>query len=245
MALREKESSTAIAGLPIYWGEADKSPILNWEKWIDLFEVALMAKNNISISELTKTTGTKEKSLMGDMEEGAATKKAIIILYLSQGMAARKNLLNKYPTTKIATISLTDLIKSCKECFGKPRNETLDRFKLLSHKQKEGETLRQFWSELNGLAAKCKFRGITESLFKNLFIVNMNNKEVQQKMCNEPKSTIEENIQFAFSYEEGIIRQQSFEKTAQPNIEILKFYLKNLIIMFMDQQSVLACVHHI
>ena len=154
MALREKEassSSTAIAGLPIYWGEADKSPVLDWEKWIDLFEVALMAKNDRSLAELTKTTGPKEKSLMGDMEEGAATKKAVSILYLSLGMAARKNLLNKYPTTNVASISLTDLIKNCKDCFEKPKNETLDRFKFLSRKQGEGETLRQFWSELNGL----------------------------------------------------------------------------------------------
>ena len=222
MALREKDSnssSTAIAGLPIYWGDADKNPVLDWEKWIDLFEVALMAKNNISLAELTKTTGPKEKSLMGDMEEGAATKKAISSLYLSLGMAARKNLLNKYPTTNIASISLTDLIKNCKDCFEKPKNETLDRFKFLSRKQEEGETLRQFWSELNGLAAKCNFGGITESLVKDVFIVNMNNKEVQQKMCTEPKSTIEENIQFAFAYEEGIIRQQSFEQTTQPNIK--------------------------
>ena len=76
MALRDKESnssSTAIAGLSIYWSEADKSPVLDWEKCLDLFEVALMAKNNKSIAELTKTTGTKEKSLMGDMEEGVAT----------------------------------------------------------------------------------------------------------------------------------------------------------------------------
>ena len=56
MALRASEHSggpQAIAGLPSYWAESSKAPTLEWEKWIDLFEVALMAKNNISISELT------------------------------------------------------------------------------------------------------------------------------------------------------------------------------------------------
>ena len=77
MALQaEPRTSSLIAGLPIYWQEATKPPELEWEKWIDLFEVALMAKRNISVAELTKTTGTKDKSLMGDMEEATAMKKS-------------------------------------------------------------------------------------------------------------------------------------------------------------------------
>ena len=48
-----------------------------------------MAKNNISIAELIKT-GNKEKSLMGDLDEVPATKKAISILYLALGSAGRK-----------------------------------------------------------------------------------------------------------------------------------------------------------
>ena len=70
MALRASEQSgglQAIAGLPSYWTETSKAPTLEWRKWIDLFEVALMAKNSISLTVLTKTTGTKEKSLMGDL----------------------------------------------------------------------------------------------------------------------------------------------------------------------------------
>ena len=44
-------------------------------KWTDVFEVALMAKRNVFISELTKTSGLKNKSLMHDMDEIPATKK--------------------------------------------------------------------------------------------------------------------------------------------------------------------------
>ena len=85
-----------------------------------------MAKNNISITELTKTTGAKEKSLMGDMEEPTATKKAVSVLYLALGMAARKTIANKFPGTNIARMSLIDLLKNCKDCFEKPKNEVLD-----------------------------------------------------------------------------------------------------------------------
>ena len=106
-----------------------------------------MAKNNISVSELTKTTGTKDKSPLGDLEEGAVTKKAISILILSLGMAARKNLLNNISTTIMATISPADILKYYEKWTEKPKNETLDRFNIFSWKQREGETLRQFWNE--------------------------------------------------------------------------------------------------
>ena len=57
MALRPEPSGgpQAIAGLPTYCQDASKNHTLEWEKWRDLFEVALMAKNNMSIAELTKT----------------------------------------------------------------------------------------------------------------------------------------------------------------------------------------------
>ena len=215
MALQgEPRTSSSIAGFPIHWQEATKPPELEWEKWMELFEVALMAKSNISVAELTKITGNKDKSLMGDMEEATAMKK-----YLALGMAARKTILDKFPTVNIARITLENLIKTCKDCFEKPKKETLDRFKFLSRKQKENETLRQFWNEINGLAANCNFGNITESLVKDVFIVNMNNKDVQQKLCTEPKSTIADTIQFAISYEEGALQQQSFEKMDKPNIK--------------------------
>ena len=222
MALRAENSTSgpqAISELPSFWLEASKLPQLEWEKRLDLFVVALMAKNNISITELTKTTGSNDKSLMQDLDEVPASKKAISVLYLALGSAARKTIADKFPTTNIATINLTDLLKSSKDCSEKPKNETLDRFKFLSRKRKEGETLRQFWNELNGLAAKCNFGLITESFVKDVFIVNMTNKEVQQKLCTEPKGTVADNIQFAIAYEEGIIKQQSFDQLEKPQIK--------------------------
>ena len=114
-----------------HWQDVSKNLTLEWEKWRDLFEVALMDKNNISIAELTKT-GNKDKSLMGDIDEIPATKKAISVLYLALGSAGRKSIADKFPTINIATVSLPDLLKNCKDCFEKPKKETLDRFKLLS-----------------------------------------------------------------------------------------------------------------
>ena len=135
------------------------------------------------------------------------------------GSAGRKKITDKFPNANVATISLPDLLKNCKDCFQKPKNETLDSFKFLSRKQKERESLRNFWNELNGLAEKCNFGGITDSLVKDVFIVNMANQDVQQKLCTEPKTTAEETIQFAIAYEEGTYRQQSFGKLDKSNIK--------------------------
>ena len=176
-----------------------------------------MAKNNISLAELTKT-GNKDKSLMGDLDEMPATKKTISVLYLALGSAGRKSIADEFPTTNIATVSLPDLLKNCKDCFEKPKNETLDRFKFLSRKQKE-ESLRNFWTELNGLAAKCNFGAITDSLLEDVFTVNMTNQDVQQKLCTEPKATAAETIQFAVAYEEGTMRQQSFGMMDKSNLK--------------------------
>ena len=63
---------------------------------------------------------------------------------------------------------------------------------------------------------------------KDVFIVNMNNKEVQQKLCTEPKTTIADRTQFAISYEEGSLRQQTFDKLDKPNIKVEPNEINNI-----------------
>ena len=105
---------------------------------------------------------------MGDIGETTAMKKTISIFYQARGMTARKTIANKFPTTNIARITLTELLKNCKEGFEKtPKNETSDRFKFLSLKQQEGETLRYFWNEMVEAnispqhLKECKAMGVT------------------------------------------------------------------------------------
>ena len=139
MALRAEPTGTmssAKRNLPIYWSDAAKLPELEWETRVDSFEVTLMAKNNISITESAKTTGTKIKSPMGGMAKMTAAKNAKSVLYLALGMAATKTISDKFPTVNIARITLTELITRCKECFEKPENETLEVSKQKKKKEK-------------------------------------------------------------------------------------------------------------
>ena len=48
---------------------------MDWDKWIDLFQVAMMAKYSISITELTRAVTEQTprvRPLMGDLDEDPA-----------------------------------------------------------------------------------------------------------------------------------------------------------------------------
>ena len=67
--------------------------------------------------------------------------------------------------------------------------------------------LFQFWHALNGLAATCDLGEITATLVLDMFILHMNNKKVQEKLCTEPKEP-EQALEFAIAFEEGVKRQK-------------------------------------
>ena len=59
-------------GLPLFWHEESKSPSMEWEKWIDLLAVAMMAKYSIFMNELTRSadeTNPRVKAFLGVMPE--------------------------------------------------------------------------------------------------------------------------------------------------------------------------------
>ena len=88
----------------------------------------------------------------------------------------------------------------------------MDRFLFFSRKQKDSESLEQFWNVLNGLAAICEFEGQTTSLVYDIFILNMNNPVVQEKLCTEPKSSYVDALQFAIAFERGVNQKRTIAK---------------------------------
>ena len=74
----QKDNSSLLPGLPLFWSDSTRSPLMEWERWLDLIAGAVMAKYSISIDELTKTPvvdHSRIKTLIGDMAEEAAEKK--------------------------------------------------------------------------------------------------------------------------------------------------------------------------
>ena len=214
MALRAENSSLSLSttamshlvGLPVYWHEANTSPTMDWDKWVDLFQVAVMAKFSISISELTREATEQNPRAM---DEDPANKKVVSVMYLSLGEAARKLFKDKYPHTTLWNLKVRELMQLAADCFQVKRNRTLDRHRFFSRAQQPGESLQQFWHTLNGLAALCDFGEITNTLVLDIFILHMNNKKVQEKLCTEPREP-EQALEFAIAFEEGVKRQKSY-----------------------------------
>ena len=201
-----------LPGLPLFWSDSTRSPLMEWERWFDLFALAVMAKYLISIEELTRTTDANSpriKALIRDMAEEAAEKKVVPWLFLSVGELARKMYKDKHPDLSVWTLGVRDMIESCRKCFHVARNRTLDRHKFLSRKQQSNESLQQFWHALNGLASRCELGEITQTLVHDVFILNMNNKKIQEKLCVEPFNDPQNSLQYAISYEEGVKRQKT------------------------------------
>ena len=153
-----------------------------------------MAKNNINIRADKDDRGKREKS-NGRLRRDTRNEKGYYRPIFSTGIRRKKINSRQVPSNKCSNSDPNGPTTKLQRMFRKTKSETLDRFKFLSRK-KEGESLKQFWNELNGLALKCNFGTITESLVKDVFIVNMINKEVLQKLCTEPKANVN-NIQFA------------------------------------------------
>ena len=111
------------------------------------------------------------------------------------GKRGQDELHNRKPHLDLATTRYPRVLDEFESVFRKERNETFETYQLLSRKQRDGETLEEFHSVLSGLAARC-------SLGRDVFIVNMSNKEAQMKLCRSTK-TPDEVYRIALSYERG------------------------------------------
>ena len=63
----QTSSSAHLMGLPVFWNEATANPAMDWDKLLDLFRVAMMAKYSISITELTREANQQNPSLCPSM----------------------------------------------------------------------------------------------------------------------------------------------------------------------------------
>ena len=101
MALRAENSnnhtssSSNLVGLPVFWNDPMTTPTMGRDKWLDLFQVAMMTKYSISIIELTREAteqNPRVRPSMGDLDEDPANKKTNSVMYLALGEAAKSSL---------------------------------------------------------------------------------------------------------------------------------------------------------
>ena len=85
MALRadEDHSNSPLPGLNYFWQDAEKTPGYDWEQWIQLFEVATLARHSISVSEVLREAdqqNPRAAALIGNLEEIPAKRKVVSLL---------------------------------------------------------------------------------------------------------------------------------------------------------------------
>ena len=75
------------------WNDATANPLMNWDKRLDLFQVAMVANHSISTTKLTREAAQQNpgvRSLIQDLDEDPANERVISVMYLSLREAARK-----------------------------------------------------------------------------------------------------------------------------------------------------------
>ena len=64
-------------------------------------------------------------------------------------------------------------------------NVTFERPKFLNRKQRDRESLEQFWGALAEMAKKCDIAAGEEGWIMDIFINNMKNYDIQRKLLTE------------------------------------------------------------
>ena len=130
-------------------------------------------------------------------------------LYLCLGEKGQSELHKRRPHLGLSTTRYSRVLDAIETEFKKERNETYETFQLLAGKQHIGESLVQFHSNLSGLAARCNFGTVETRIFRDVIIVNMNNREAQNELCRSTKIP-EEVYRIALSYERGYKYAKSY-----------------------------------
>ena len=100
--------------------------MMEWDKWLDLMQIAVMAMYSNSLTELTREPSQQNlrvRALMGDLEEEPVNKKAVIVVYLSLDEAARKQFRDKFSHVTLWSLKKDELTKMRNENFWKKKIE--------------------------------------------------------------------------------------------------------------------------
>ena len=83
--------ASASSSPNFHWSKPQEPFLPEWEKWLQLSSVAMMAIQSTSFSEVTRSeVGQRALVIMGGLSEETTSKKVISMLFLVSGESARK-----------------------------------------------------------------------------------------------------------------------------------------------------------
>ena len=134
--------------------------------------------------EETASIKTETKKFNG-MRIEEADKKLRSVLYLALGNEGKRIFGQKFTKVKVLHISFKQFWEFLAIAFVRKTNVTFERHKLLNRKQRDRESLEQFWGALAEMAKKCDITAGEEEWIRDIFINNMKNYDIQRKLLTE------------------------------------------------------------
>ena len=108
-------------------------------------------------------------------------KKLQWILYLALENEGKRFFGPKFTNVTILQISFKEFWEFLETAFVRKKNVTFERHKLLNRKQRDRESLEQFWGSLAEMANKSDIAAGEEEWIRDIFINNMKNYDIQRK----------------------------------------------------------------
>ncbi|XP_030761093.1 uncharacterized protein LOC115886161 [Sitophilus oryzae] len=93
------------------------------------------------------------------------------------------------------------VITKFNEHFNPKKNITFERFKCLSYKQKEGQTLEQFITELKSLSLSCELGNLREELVRDILVCGIRSQSLRETLFQRENLTLENAISICLTKE--------------------------------------------
>lgn len=127
-------------------------------------------------------------------------KKAAYLLHY-MGPEAYDVLCDKISPELPSTKSYDDLVKIMKLHYNPEPLEIAENFRFLQRKQREGESCQDYLTALQRLATTCNFGDYLKKALRNQFVFGLSSQNIQSRLLEQKKLTIERAIEIAASME--------------------------------------------
>ena len=83
------------------------------------------------------------------------------------------------------SMNYTKVVEQFEAYFGPRRNVTYSRFKFFTYRQELGQSFDDYHNEMRKLSVDCKLLELRESLLKDMIIIGLNDKNLQERLLRE------------------------------------------------------------
>ena len=113
-----------------------------------------------------------------------------------------REIYNTFSLTEENKLNFDHILDKFEEYCSPKKNMTLIRHKFLSYKQREGQTFSEFLTQLRKLSTDCEFGELKDSLIRDIIVIGILDKRVQERLLRESELTLKRAIEISTSSEQ-------------------------------------------